>query len=225
MELSLAEIWHEMSFLARAVAIALVAMGAGSLLIGIERYLVVRAASQRSQRFAAKLHNLLDDNKLEEAIKTANSAPFKQSPLARLTAMSLHSFVEGRKKYGVTSGLELSRRTVDRGLEEVGAEVRRGMGFLASVGSTAPFIGLFGTVIGIIVAFNDIMKAGGGGIETVAGGIAEALIVTAVGLIVAIFAVLVFNYLNGRMDKIDMQLQHATGSMLDNLEASHGNAA
>lgn len=225
MELSLAEIWHEMSFLARAVAVALVAMGVGSLLIGIERFLVVRAASARSQRFAGKLHNLLDDNKLEEAIKTANSAAFKQSPLARLTAMSLRSFIDGKEKYGVTSGLELSRRTVERGLEEVGGEVRRGMGFLASVGSTAPFIGLFGTVIGIIVAFNDIMKAGGGGIETVAGGIAEALIVTAVGLIVAIFAVLVFNYLNGRMDKIDMQLQHATGSMLDNLEASHGNAA
>jgi biopolymer transport protein ExbB/TolQ len=99
------------------------------------------------------------------------------------------------------------------------------MNFLASVGSTAPFIGLFGTVIGIIVAFQGIAAAGGGGIEAVSAGIGEALIVTAIGLAVAITSVLIFNYLSARFDKLDMAMQHAAGELLDHLEAHDGRSA
>ena len=99
------------------------------------------------------------------------------------------------------------------------------MGILASTGSTAPFIGLFGTVIGIITAFQGIASAGGGGIGAVSAGIAEALIVTAIGLVVAIAAVLVFNYLTARFDKFDMTMQHAASELVDYLEASGGRPA
>jgi biopolymer transport protein ExbB/TolQ len=91
------------------------------------------------------------------------------------------------------------------------------MGILATTGSTAPFIGLFGTVIGIITAFQGIAAAGGGGLGAVSAGIAEALIVTAVGLFVAIAAVLAFNYLSARFDRFDMSMQHSAGELLDQL--------
>ena len=96
-------------------------------------------------------------------------------------------------------------------------------GRTVAVGSTAPFIGLFGTVIGIITAFQGIAAAGGGGIGAVSAGIAEALIVTAVGLFVAITAVLFFNYLSGRFDQLDMSMQHSAGELVDFLEGRHGN--
>ena len=115
-------------------------------------------------------------------------------------------------------------RSLRRGLGVELQALSRGTAFLATTAAASPFIGLFGTVIGIITAFQGIAASGGGGIEAVSAGIAEALIVTAVGLIVAIFAVLVFNWLSAKMDKVDMQMQHATGSMVDNLEAQHGNA-
>ena len=224
MEISIIEIWEKMGFLARTVAICLVGMGVASLAVALERALVLAQARGATAKFARKAQSLLEANEIEEAIRTAESKEFRRSPLARLTLVGLRSFSEGRSRYEVGAALELCRRSLERGMEEMSAEVRKGMGLLASVGSTAPFIGLFGTVIGIITAFQGIAASGGGGIEAVSAGIAEALIVTAVGLIVAIFAVLVFNWLSAKMDKVDMQMQHATGSMVDNLEAQHGNA-
>ncbi|MBL8972796.1 MAG: MotA/TolQ/ExbB proton channel family protein, partial [Myxococcales bacterium] len=118
-----------------------------------------------------------------------------------------------------------TRRELVRKLEVFSAEARRGMGMLASIGSTAPFIGLFGTVIGIITAFQGIASAGGGGLGAVSAGIAEALIVTAVGLVVAIASVLVYNSLSGRFDRLDMRMQHAAGELVDYLEGANGGSA
>ena len=94
------------------------------------------------------------------------------------------------------------------------------MGIVASTGSTAPFIGLFGTVIGIITAFQGIAASGGGGLGAVSAGIAEALIVTAVGLFVAITSVLLFNYLTAAFERLDMRMQHAASELVDNLEGT-----
>ena len=91
---------------------------------------------------------------------------------------------------------------------------------LASVGSVAPFVGLLGTVVGIIAAFEGIAKEGSGGIGAVSAGIAEALVVTAFGLVVAIPAVLAFNYLSGRADQLTLALERARGEFLDHLEVS-----
>jgi biopolymer transport protein ExbB/TolQ len=225
MELSLLEIWETMGFLARLVAVSLVCMGVASLAVAIERSLVLAQGRAASRRFGGRVQELLMGNEIEAAIKLAKGREFRRSPLARLTLMGLSTFLDAQSRYGANAAIEMCRRSLERGTEELGAEARRGMGLLASVGSTSPFIGLFGTVIGIITAFQGIAASGGGGIEAVSAGIAEALIVTAVGLIVAIFAVLVFNYLSAKMDRVDMQMQHAMGSMVDNLEAAHGNAA
>ncbi len=220
MELSLVEIWQSMGLLARAVAIFLVLMGIGSLGVSFDRLLVLIRIARESRDFAGKARTLLDDGDTEVLLGLTKSYP--KNPLARLTKIGVESYERHAGRDGLNP-VEASKRELGRKLEELAAEARRGMSLLASVGSTAPFIGLFGTVIGIITAFQGIAAAGGGGIGAVSAGIAEALIVTAVGLFVAITAVLFFNYLSGRFDQLDMSMQHSAGELVDFLEGRHGN--
>ncbi len=219
MDLDLVHIWQTMSFLSKLVAITLVAMGVGSFYVTIERILVLNKAFSSSAGFSRKARPLLDDLELDTVLDLARGQEFAKAPLAKLTRMGIEAYNRHADSEGK---LDFARRDLERRLEDIAAEARKGMGFLASVGSTAPFIGLFGTVIGIIVAFQGIAAAGGGGIEAVSAGIAEALIVTAVGLAVAITSVLIFNYLSKRFDKLDMAMQHAAGELLDHLEAHDG---
>ena len=224
MELSLVEIWESMGLMARLVAISLVGMGFASLVVSIERILVLRRATALSSAFAAKARPLLEDRDVDTLLDLARGAEYAKAPLPRLIRFGLESFKANRKDEAV-GAVEMSRRELARRLEQLAAEARRGMGILASTGSTAPFIGLFGTVIGIITAFQGIAASGGGGIGAVSAGIAEALIVTAVGLVVAIGAVLVFNYLTARFDKFDMTMQHAASELVDYLEGAGGRSA
>ncbi len=222
MNLDLLHIWGTMSILSKIVSISLVGMGVGSLSVTIERLIVLRRAFSSSALFAAKSRPLLDELDLDTLAELAKSKPFAKAPLARLTGLGLAAY---KRHADAEDRLEFARRDLERRLDDIAAEARRGMSFLASVGSTAPFIGLFGTVIGIIVAFQGIAAAGGGGIEAVSGGISEALIVTAIGLAVAIISVLIFNFLSTRFDKLDTAMQHAAGELLDHLEAHDGRPA
>lgn len=217
--LDLMHIWQTMSLLAKLVTICLVGMAIGSLYVTFERILVLRQTFLTSAAFARKSRPLLEANEMEAVSDMARLDEFKKAPLAKLTSIGVQSWL---RHDGEVESVEFVRRELSRKLDQLGADARSGMGFLATVGSTAPFVGLFGTVIGIIVAFVGIAESGGGGLDAVSAGIAEALIVTAVGLIVAIFSVWVFNYLNGRFEKLDMQLEHAAGELIDFMELSRG---
>ena len=220
MELSLLEIWHSMGLVARLVAISLVVMGFLSLFVVIERLLVLLRTEGDSMRFASKARPLLDAGDAEPLRALARTFP--RNPLARITAIGIDTYEANLE---AKDPIDMTRRELVRKLETFSAEARRGMGMLASIGSTAPFIGLFGTVIGIITAFQGIASAGGGGLGAVSAGIAEALIVTAVGLVVAIASVLFYNYLSGRFDRLDMRMQHAAGELIDYLEGANGGSA
>ncbi len=208
-----------MGLLARLVAVALLGMGVISLGVSLDRWLVLRRALATSRRFAVSAGPLLEAGELGRLADLARGADFARSPLAQLTRAGLEIHRQAQETRSVLPAHERVRRELARRLEMLSAEARRGMGFLASTGSTAPFIGLFGTVIGIITAFQGIAASGGGGIAAVSAGIAEALIVTAVGLFVAITSVLLFNYLSARFDEFDRLLQHAASELLDVLEA------
>jgi biopolymer transport protein ExbB/TolQ len=223
MELSLLEIWESMGFLARTVAMGLVAMGFASLVVGIERLLVLQRGRRSSDLFAGKLRPLMEDRDVETMLDLARGTTFDKAPLARLVRYGLLAFQASVDDTAVGPA-RMARRELGRKLELLDAEARRGMGILASTGSTAPFIGLFGTVIGIITAFQGIAASGGGGIAAVSAGIAEALIVTAVGLAVAIAAVLAFNYLTARFDRFQLSMQHAASELVDYLEGAGGRA-
>jgi biopolymer transport protein ExbB/TolQ len=224
MELSLVEIWESMGLMAKLVAISLVGMGIASMIVSIERFLALGKATRLSNEFATKARSLLEDRDLDTLRDLTGGAAFRHAPLPRLIRFGLDAYRANVDDEAV-GPVEMARRELGRRLEQLAAEARRGMGVLASTGSTAPFIGLFGTVIGIITAFQGIASSGGGGIAAVSAGIAEALIVTAVGLLVAILAVLVFNYLTARFDRFDMTMQHAASELVDYLEGADGRGA
>jgi biopolymer transport protein ExbB len=117
------------------------------------------------------------------------------------------------------SAAERTRRHLERYLEELSADLRRGLAVLASVGSVAPFVGLLGTVVGIISAFQGIASSGSGGLSSVAAGISEALVETALGLAVAIPAVLGFNYLSSAIAREERALASSAGQLADAVEA------
>jgi biopolymer transport protein ExbB len=144
------------------------------------------------------------------------------SHLARLLAAGMKTFTEQRDRPGKLTPLEATRRALLRENDALAADVRRGMALLASVGSVAPFVGLLGTVMGIIEAFAGIAREGSGGLGAVSAGISEALVETAFGLMVAIPAVLAYNFLATQADGIIRGLEQGRGEFLDFVENRFG---
>ena len=111
--------------------------------------------------------------------------------------------------------IEASKRALERAEAIVHAELKRGVSGLATIGSTAPFVGLFGTVVGIINAFKGISTEKSTGLGAVAGGISEALVTTAIGLFVAIPAVWMFNYFTGKIEAFDVEMGNSSSELID----------
>ncbi len=205
-------LWASMGWEAKAVVIVLFIESIWSLAVMIDRYLYYAAARKQSREFAPKVAGALKDSKLEEAIKIADRS--KKSHLAEVVTSGLQEF---RASAGVANPetIESSSRALDRAEAIVHAKLKRGLGVLATIGATAPFVGLFGTVLGILHAFQQIATQKTSGIGAVAGGIAEALVTTAFGLLVAIPAVMAFNYFTGRMEAFDVEMDNSSSELID----------
>lgn len=216
MEFSLVHIWATMSPVAKAVVFLLTALAVAALGVFAERLWFFRSERRRARDFAAAVGGLLGAGNLDEALALARAN--SSTGLAVLFAAGLSTFQSAGA--GKLTAAELTRRALARKLDDLRAALRRGFGAVASTGSIAPFVGLFGTVVGIISAFEGIAKTGSGGLGSVSAGIAEALVVTAYGLAVAIPAVLAFNYLSAIADEMERALTSASGELLDLLE--HG---
>lgn len=214
------KIFGHMGIPALTVASVLLLMALASLAVFFERLVAYARSRAASRRFAVQAKALLD---ADEPVALAEKAEAeKHSHLAKLLGTGAKTYVAAAKKAGAVSPIELTRRELERKTELLAADVKRGMGVLASVGSVAPFVGLLGTVFGIITAFQGIAKEGSGGLGAVSLGIAEALVETAFGLMVAIPAVLAYNWLTTQGDGILLALEDARGEFLDFLESKHG---
>ncbi len=210
----LRSMWAQMGWLAKAVVILLFIMSAYSIGIMIDRLLAYNAARNQSRQFAPLVAGALREGKLDEAIKVADR--FKKSHLAKVVVAGLQEF----KAHQVSSEIpgdviEASRRALERASAIVHAETKRGVSALATIGSTAPFVGLFGTVVGIINAFKGISTEKSTGLGAVAGGISEALVTTAFGLFVAIPAVMMFNYFTNRVEAFDVEMDNSSSELID----------
>ena len=208
------DMWGQMGWLAQAVVIVLFIMSAWSIGVMIDRLIAFNAARGESRKFAPAVAGALREGKLDEAIKIADR--YKKSHLAKVVVAGLQEF----HSHNVSSELsgetiEASRRALERAEAIVSAELKRGISSLATIGSTAPFVGLFGTVIGIINAFKGIASEKSTGLGAVAGGISEALVTTAIGLFVAIPAVMMFNYFNGRMESFTVEMGNSSSELVD----------
>ena len=218
MEFSLTQMWEHMGLPARLVAGVLIIMGLASLTVLIERLLSLGRSRRESLKFAEQVKGHLRADQVKGAI--ADAAKHPNGHLPQIVGYGLSTYEHARETRDV-SGLppaERTRRQLERYLEDVGTDLRRGLSVLASVGSVAPFVGLLGTVVGIISAFQGIAASGSGGLSSVSAGISEALVETALGLTVAIPAVLAFNYLTTVIGRDEKGLHKAGGELLDAIE-------
>jgi len=211
------ELWHSMTILAKSVAVLLALMSVYSLTVAAERFLYYRKAKKQSVDFARLVTGYLKQDKLQEAIDS--SKKFKQSHLARVLAAGLYEF-----QHDLSSGtadtpghdpIEAAERALEREALITTADMKKGLSGLATIGTTAPFIGLFGTVIGIINAFRGMAMTGSGGIAAVSTGIAEALITTALGLFVAIPAVWLFNIFMNKIERFQVEMSNGASELID----------
>ena len=214
MRFDLISMWNQMGWMARFVVLALFFMSAWSIGVMIDRFIVFSAARKQSRLFAPAVAGALREGKLEEAVKIADR--YKKSHLAKVVVAGLQEF----RAHFVSNDIpgetiEASRRALERAEAIVHSEMERGISSLATIGSTAPFVGLFGTVVGIINAFRGISTEKSTGLGAVAGGISEALVTTAVGLFVAIPAVWMFNYFNNRVKAFDVEMTNSSSELVD----------
>jgi biopolymer transport protein ExbB len=219
--LSPIHIWESMGLLSKIIASLLLLMAAASLAVMIERIIHFAKSGGQSASFARQAGPMIDTWDFEPLVALANR--HASSPLARLVGPTVKKFAHGfdDKDAGV-SPVELAKRESARQQEAIGSELRRGFGVLSSVGSISPFVGLLGTVVGIITAFQGIASSTSGGLNAVSAGIAEALVETALGLMVAIPAVLSYNYLSARVATIEGNLNRSAGELIDQLESDYG---
>jgi biopolymer transport protein ExbB/biopolymer transport protein TolQ len=216
--------WNQMGWMAKAVVIILFIMSAWSIGVMIDRLLAFNAARKQSRQFAPAVAGALREGKLDEAIKIADR--YKKSHLAKVVVAGLQEFQAHQVSTEIPGEvIEASRRALERAEAIVHAELKRGVSSLATIGSTAPFVGLFGTVVGIINAFKGISTEKSTGLGAVAGGISEALVATAIGLFVAIPAVMVFNYFTNKVESFDVEMGNSSSELIDYfLKRSHRQA-
>jgi biopolymer transport protein ExbB len=207
-------VWGRMDLLARIIMIVLFIMSAWSIGVMIDRLIAYSAARKQSRQFAPAVAGALREGKLDEAIKIADR--YNKSHLAKVVVSGLQEFKAHQLSTEIPGEeIEASRRALERAQAIVHAELKRGVSSLATIGSTGPFVGLFGTVLGIMNAFGAISTSKSTGIGAVAGGISEALITTAAGLFVAIPAVWMFNYFTNRIEAFDVEMDNSSSELID----------
>jgi biopolymer transport protein ExbB/biopolymer transport protein TolQ len=206
--------WENMSWPARLVVIILFLMSAWSIGVMIDRLIAYNGARTQSRQFAPAVAGALREGKLDEAIKIADR--YNKSHLAKVVVAGLQEFRAHQLSTEIPGEeIEASKRALERAEAIVHAELKRGVSSLATIGSTSPFVGLFGTVVGIINAFKGISTQKSTGLGAVAGGISEALVTTAVGLFVAIPAVWMFNYFTNRIEAFDVEMGNSSSELID----------
>ncbi|HUU52222.1 MAG: MotA/TolQ/ExbB proton channel family protein [Candidatus Aminicenantaceae bacterium] len=216
MQFGLIEMWQAMGFIAKSVAMILIFLSVVAIYLFVERQIVYTRTKTKSKKIAPKLAELLKSGNIQEALTLSSKKENKGSHLARVTAAGVREFMEGDQ-----AGLNLdqqvasAQRGMDRGAVIFSQELKRGLNTVATIATSAPFIGLFGTIFGIINAFRGMALTGSGGIGAVAAGIAEALITTAFGIGVAIIALWCYNFLNTRAEVIGAEMSNTASEVVD----------
>jgi biopolymer transport protein ExbB/biopolymer transport protein TolQ len=216
--MNLIEMWQQMGIPAKAIGVILIIMSMISFGVAIERIYTFIQARKQSKLYAPQVAKHLKEGRLKDAIAISSSKNYRYSHLAKVVLAGLQEY-----QFQQESGANLSREdlvdTVRRAIQRASAltanDLKKGVAALATIGATAPFVGLLGTVVGIITAFQGIAATGSGGLGAVSAGIAEALVETALGLVVAIPAVWFYNYLTGRIEYFNVEMDNSSSELVD----------
>ncbi|MDX2043980.1 MAG: MotA/TolQ/ExbB proton channel family protein [Acidobacteriota bacterium] len=209
---SLMDWLRTMSWYGIGVMVVLTIMSIYSIAVMLERYLTFSAAAKQSREFAPRVAEMLRTAHVEEAIKLSQT--YRRSHLAVVVNSGLQELTAQRGG-NAQRQMRKAKRALRRAATIKSAELQRGLSTLATIGSTAPFVGLFGTVIGIIDAFHKMNELESTGFSAIAGGISEALIATAFGLLVAIPAVWMFNYFTSRIGRFTVEMHNSADELVD----------
>jgi biopolymer transport protein ExbB/biopolymer transport protein TolQ len=217
--LNFIDIAQNMSGIAIAVAVVLFVMSFWSVGVAIERVYTYNQARKQSKLYAPQVAKHLKDGRLKEAIALSASKDYRYSHLAKVVLAGLQEYQFQQETGGTTLNredvLDTVRRSIQRATALTASDLKKGVSTLATIGSTAPFVGLLGTVVGVINAFVGIASTGSGGIGAVSAGIAEALIETALGLFVAIPAVWFYNFLTSRIEYFNVEMDNSSSELVD----------
>ena len=217
--LDLIDLFRTMGAVAWGVAIVLFIMSFWSVGVAIERIYTYSQARKQSKLYAPQVAKHLKDGRLKEAIALSGSKDFRYSHLAKVVLAGLQEYQFQQESGGAQLNredvLDTVRRSIQRATALTASDLKKGVTALATIGSTAPFVGLLGTVIGVINAFVGIGATGTGSIGAVSVGIAEALIETALGLFVAIPAVWFYNYLSNRLEYFNVEMDNSSSELVD----------
>ncbi|HVZ79124.1 MAG TPA: MotA/TolQ/ExbB proton channel family protein [Gemmatimonadaceae bacterium] len=216
MDVSLLGLWHQMGSFAKGIVIVMALMSIYSLTIMVSKWWSLRRAQKETVKFAPEFSQFLEEDNLTEAINLAES--YKKSHVAIVLGGALGEVKPLIQDGSVTvSDINSCERAVERNMLLEITNLKRGLAVLATVGATAPFVGLLGTTMGIVNAFTGMAQTGSGGLAAIGGGIAEALITTAFGLLVAIPAVWSYNYFTTKIENLTAEMTYVSKEMIDYL--------
>jgi biopolymer transport protein ExbB/biopolymer transport protein TolQ len=216
MNMSLMELYESMGWFAKGIVYTLLLMSGFSFTVLVQKWWAMRKAQAETRKFAPEFSQFLEEDNLGEAINLAEQ--YKKSHVARVLGGALSEIRPLIQDGSVTvADINSAERAVEREMLMTIVDLKRGLGVLATVGATAPFVGLLGTTMGIVNSFTGMATSGAGGISAIAAGVAEALITTAIGIGVAIPAVWAFNFFQTKIDNLTAEMTYTSKEMIDYL--------
>jgi biopolymer transport protein ExbB/biopolymer transport protein TolQ len=216
--MDLMHMWGQMGWVAKGVAYILVFMSMWSFGVAIERYYTFAQARKQSKLYAPQVAKHLKEGRLKDALSVSQAKTYQYSHLAKVVLAGLQEYQfqqEGGGSMERDDIVDTVRRAIQRATALTSNDLKKGIPALATIGATAPFVGLLGTVVGIITAFQGISSQGSAGLAAVSAGISEALVETALGLVVAIPAVWFYNYLTGKVEYFNVEMDNSSSELVD----------
>ena len=216
--MNLIEMWGTMGGVAKGVAFVLMFMSMWSFGVGIERFYTFSQARKQSKLYAPQVAKHLKEGRLKDALAVSQSKTYQYSHLAKVVLAGLQEYQFQHDAGGALNRDDLVdtvRRAIQRATALTANDLKKGIPALATIGSTAPFVGLLGTVVGVISAFTGIAATGSGGLGAVSAGISEALVETALGLVVAIPAVWIYNYFTTKLEYFNVEMDNSSSELVD----------
>lgn len=221
--MSYLDIWQAMGLFAKSIVFVMVFFSLWSWTVAFTKWWYLRKSQRQTAKFAPQFSRSLQEEQLDQAISLAEKN--KVSHVARVLGEALNEVKPLlRDRATITAGdINSAERAVERQMLIITSEMKRGLGILATTGATMPFVGLLGTTMGIVAAFQGMSASGGGGsLAAITGGVAEALVTTAFGLMVAIPAVWLYNYFSTKIDFVTVEMTYTSKELIDYLIKSVG---
>jgi biopolymer transport protein ExbB/biopolymer transport protein TolQ len=214
--MDIGHLWATMPVFAKTIWFILIFMSIWSVSVGSRKWWHLRKAQKETQKFAPEFSQFLEEDNLSEAINLATT--YKKSHVARVLGGALAEVKPLIQDGSVTvADINSAERAIERNMLLIVTELKRGLAVLATVGATAPFVGLLGTTVGVVNAFQGIADTGSAGMAAISAGISEALIATAIGLLAAIPAVWLYNYFQTKLDNLVAEMTYVSKEMIDYL--------